>query len=175
MSQPARVDLATISLQDALDLAILIEEEAQERYLEFVDQMALHHTPEAARFFASMAENERKHGEELRARRQRLFADAPRRVTRALLWDVEAPDYDQPRAFMTARQAMEVALRSETKAHEFFVQALPHVSEPEVRRLFQELRDEELVHQSLVNEAIRNLPASDASDASDYEDEPVAH
>ena len=175
MSRPAHVDFATISLQDALDLAILIEEEAQERYLEFVDQMELHHTPEAARFFASMAENERKHGEELRARRQRLFADAPRRVTRALLWDVEAPDYDQPRAFMTAREAMDVARRSETKAHEFFVQALPHVSEPEVKRLFQELRDEELVHLSLVNEAMRNLPPTDASDASDYEDEPVAH
>ena len=27
-----------------------------------------------------------------------------------MLWDVEAPDYDQPRAFMSARQAMEVAL-----------------------------------------------------------------
>jgi erythrin-vacuolar iron transport family protein len=175
MSQPSPIDFATISLQDALDLAILIEEEAQERYLEFVDQMELHHTPEAAHFFASMAENERKHGEELRARRQRLFADAPRRVTRALLWDVEAPDYDQPRAFMTARQAMEVALRSEAKAHEFFVQALPHVSEPEVKQLFKELRDEELVHQSLVNEAMRNLPPTDASDASDYEDEPVAH
>ena len=76
----ATIDFASLSLQDALDLAILVEEEAQERYLEFVDQMEQHHTPEAAKFFAMMARNEQKHGEELRARRHGLFGDAPRRV-----------------------------------------------------------------------------------------------
>ena len=170
----ATVDFASLGLQDALDLAILVEEEAQERYLEFVDQMEQHHTPEAARFFATMAKNEEKHGEELRARRRSLFGDAPRRVTRAMLWDVEAPDYDQPRAFMSARQAMEVALTSEMKAHGFFVSALPHVADPEVKRLFEELRDEELLHQSLVREAMRALPPGKDAESGDYEDEPVA-
>jgi erythrin-vacuolar iron transport family protein len=170
----ATVDFASLSLQDALDLAILVEEEAQERYLEFVDQMEQHHTPEAARFFAAMAKNEEKHGAELRARRLALFGEAPRRVTRAMIWDVEAPDYDQPRAFMSARQAMEVALASETKALEFFVAALPGVGDPEVRRLFQELRDEEILHQGLVREAMRALPEGPDAEAGDYEDEPVA-
>jgi len=170
----AIIDFASLGVQDALDLAILVEEEAQERYLEFVDQMEQHHTPEAAKFFAAMAGNERKHGEVLRARRRRLFGDAPRRVERSMLWDVEAPDYDQPRAFMSARQAMEVALVSETKAHEFFVQAIPHLGDPEVKRLFQELRDEEVLHQSLVREAMRSLPGGEEPDAGDYEDEPVA-
>ncbi len=170
----ATVDFATLSLQDALDLAVLVEEEAQERYLEFVDQMEQHHTPEAARFFATMAKNEQKHGEELRARRRSLFGDAVPRVTRAMLWDVEAPDYDQPRAFMSARRAMEVALVSETKALEFFVAALPHVVDPDVKRLFQDLRNEEILHQSLVREAMRSLPEGPDADAGDYEDEPVA-
>ena len=170
----ANIDFASLSLQDALDLAILVEEEAQERYLEFVDQMQQHHTPEAARFFATMARNEQKHGEELRARRRSLFGDAARRVKRSSLWDVEAPDYDQPRALMSARQAMEVALVSETKAHEFFVDALPHLADPEVKRLFQELRDEEVLHQALVREAMRGLPRGPEPDAGDYEDEPVA-
>jgi rubrerythrin len=174
MSRPATVDFAALTLQDALDLAILVEEEAQERYLEFVDQLEQHHTPEAAAFFASMAKNEQKHGDELRARRRALFGNARSRVTRSMLWDVEAPDYDQPRAFMSARQAMQVALASETKAHAFFVAALPHIADPEVKRLFEELRDEELIHQSLVQDAMRALPASDEPDA-DYEDEPVAH
>jgi rubrerythrin len=170
----ATVDFASLSLQDALDLAILVEEEAQERYLEFVDQMEQHHTGEAARFFAAMAKNEQKHGEELRARRHSLFGDAPARMKRSMLWDVEAPDYDEPRAFMSARQAMRVALVSETKAHEFFVNALPHIADPEVKRLFQELRDEEVLHQSLVREALRNLPEGEEPDPGDYEDEPVA-
>ncbi|HXK12414.1 MAG TPA: ferritin family protein [Vicinamibacteria bacterium] len=170
----AAVDFASLGLQDALDLAILVEEEAQERYLEFVDQMEQHHTPEAARFFATMARNEEKHGEELRARRRSLFGDAPRRMKRSMLFDVEAPDYDQPRAFMSARQAMEVALRAETKAHEFFVQAIPHLQDPDVRRLFQELRDEEVLHQNLVRAAMRSLPPGEEPEAGDYEDEPVA-
>ena len=170
----ATVDFASLSLQDALDLAILVEEEAQERYLEFVDQMEQHHTKEAARFFAAMATNEQKHGDELKARRRSLFGDAPRRMKRSMLWDVEAPDYDQPRAFMSARQAMEVALRSETKAHEFFVQAIPHLSDPEVKKLFQELRDEEVLHQALVREAMRSLPEDEEPDGGEYEDEPVA-
>ena len=168
------IDFAKLTLQDALDLAILVEEEAQERYLEFVDQMEKHHTREAAGFFAAMARNEQKHGEELRARRRSLFGDAPSRMKRSMLWDVEAPDYDQTRAFMSARQAMEVALRSETKAHEFFVQAIPYLEDPEVRKLFQELRDEEVLHQALVREAMRSLPEGDEGDAGDYEDEPVA-
>jgi len=168
------VDFASLSLQDALDLAILVEDEAQERYLEFVDQMETHHTGEAAKFFAAMARNEQKHGDELRARRRSLFGDAPGRMKRSMLWDVEAPEYDQSRAFMSARQAMRVALASETKAHEFFVRAIPHVADPEVRKLFEELRDEEMLHHSLVREAMRTLPEGEEPDPGDYEDEPVA-
>ena len=170
----AAVDFAHLSLQDAIDFAILIEEEAQERYLEFVDQMEQHHTPEAARFFAVMARSEQKHGQDLRDRRRALFGELPARVKRSQLWDVEAPDYDQPRASMSARQAMEVALASETKAHEFFVRALPHIVDVEVRTLFEELRGEEVLHQSLVREAMRALPAESPADPGDYEDPPVA-
>lgn len=169
----AKLDFASLSLQDALDLAILVEEEAQERYLDFVDQMRTHHTREAGDFFAAMARNEQRHGDELRARRRSLFGDAPSRMRRSMLWDVEAPGYDQPRALMSARQAMTVALAAETKAHEFFVRAIPGVADPEVKRLFQELRDEEVLHQSLVHEAMRALPG-DEPDPGDYEDEPVA-
>jgi rubrerythrin len=171
----AQLDFAGLDLQDALDLAILVEEEAQERYLELADQMEKHHTKEAAAFFVTMARNEQKHGEELRARRRALFGDAARRVKRALVWDVEAPDYDEVRAFMTPHEAMETALRSETKAHRFFVEALPHVADAEVRRLFQELRDEEVLHQTLVREAMSGLPPEPRADTSGYEDEPVGH
>jgi len=91
------------------------------------------------------------------------------------LWDVEAPDYDQVRAFMSARQAMETALVAETKAHAFFVGAIPHIKDAEVKRLFQELRDEEVMHQGLVRAAMRGLAGESKADASDYEDEPVGH
>jgi len=168
------IDFTSLSLQDALDLAILVEEEAQERYVELAEQLEQHHTPEAAEFFRTMACNEERHGEALRARRQKLFSGLPSRVSRSMLWDVEAPDYDESRALMSARQAMGVALRAETKAHEFFLKALPRITNAEVRTLFEELRDEELVHQTLVREALEKLPPGPEPDPQDYEDEPVA-
>ncbi len=169
----AALDVGALQLRDALDLGILMEEEAEERYLELVDQMQKHHTQEAAAFFSAMAGNERRHGDELRARRAARFGTEPSRVTRALLWDVEAPEYDEVRAFMSTRAAMETALRSEQKAHDFFVRAIPHLQDPEVKRLFEELRDEELLHQTLVREAIHSLPPGSEDDPGDYEDEPV--
>jgi len=168
------IDFAALSLKDALDLAILVEEEAQERYEEFVAQMEAHHTGEAAEFFRFMAGNEAKHGAELSERRLRLFPGEPRSVRREQLWDIEAPEYDEARMFMSARQALEVALRCEEKAHGFFVAALPNISNPEVRALFEELRDEEVEHQDLVRRQMAKLPPGPDADPEDYADDPVA-
>ncbi|MBP1686949.1 MAG: Rubrerythrin [Deltaproteobacteria bacterium] len=167
------IDFSKLSLQDALDLAILIEEQAQERYEEFTQQMELHHTPDAATFFRHMAQNEAKHGAELSKRRTRLFADAPRRVKASMLWDVEAPEYDEARALMTPRQAMQTALRSEEKAHAFFVAVLPQIADPDVKALFEELRDEEVEHQDLVKTELAKLPPGPDVNPDDYADEPV--
>ena len=167
------IDFASLTLQDALDLAILIEEEAKERYEEFADNLSIHHTADAARFFTTMAGNEAKHGADLLMRRQAIFGDAPTRVSRAMLWDVEAPDFDQSRMFMSARQAMEVALASEVKAHDFFDSALSYISNPDVRVLFEELRAEEVEHQELVKAVMAKLPADDEGAEIFEADEPV--
>lgn len=168
------LDPTVLSLKDALDLAALIEEEAHERYLELADQMEQHRTPEAARFFRFMAENEAKHGAELSKRRQALFGDAPRDVHRGMLFDVEAPDYDEARAFMTAREALGIALRCEEKAHAFFVEALPHVKDPQVNALFAELREEEVHHQQLVRRELARLPPGEETDGEAFVDDPNA-
>jgi rubrerythrin len=167
------IDFAKLSLQDALDLAILIEDEARERYEEFAENLGLHHTPDAAGFFTTMAGNEAKHGADLLARRTRLFGDAPRRVSRDLLFDIEAPGYDRPRMFMTTRQAMDVALESEVKAHAFFDAALAFVEDADVRALFEELREEEVEHQAMVKAMLARLPDDDDAAAAFDPDEPV--
>jgi rubrerythrin len=170
----AQIDFSALSARDVLDLAILIEEEAAERYEELAHQLETHRTPEAAAFFRSMVRNESIHRARLTERRTRLFGDAPRAVSRAMLWDVEAPDYDETRAFMTVRHAMETALGSETKAHAFFVAALPHVRDPQVRTLLEELRDEELSHQEMVRQEIARLEAAPGFDDEDFTDEPTS-
>lgn len=168
------IDFTKLSLQDALDLAILIEEEAAERYQELADQMEAHYTTAAAEFFRFMVMNETKHGNELSERRQALFGAAPRNVDRSMLWNVEAPEYDQVRAFMTARQALDVALEAEIKAYGFFQSAIPQVTDPTARQLFEELLGEELEHQELVRKELAKLPEEPSVDIDDYVDEPVA-
>ena len=121
-----------------------------------------------------MAGNEAKHEADLRMRRQAIFGDAPTRVSREMLWDVEAPDFDQSRMFMSARQAMEVALASEVKAHDFFDAALSYISNTDVRVLFEELRAEEVEHQELVKAVMSRLPNGDEANGAFDEDEPVA-
>lgn len=171
MSQ--NVDFARLDLKDALDLAILIEDEARERYEEFAEQMEVHHTADAARFYRMMAQYETKHGSELAARRKALFGDAPSRMSRAMLWGVEAPDYDKARAFMSPRKALEVALDSEIKAHAYFTAALPHVMDPKVKALFVELQGDEVQHKALVQAEIDKLPPDSDVDVEDLVDEPV--
>ena len=168
------IDFSRLSLQEALDLAILVEEEAKERYEEFAHQMETHRTPDAARFFHYMAGNEEKHGTELSARRIGLFGNAPRTVTRAMIFDIEAPDYDAARAFMSPRAAMGAALESEIKAHDFFVAALPFIQDADVKALFDELRGEELEHQALVKAEIAKLPPDSRFSDEDFVDEPTA-
>lgn len=173
MGPIAGIDLERLTLRDALDLAVLIEEEARDRYWEFADQLATHATPEVADFFARMARIEDRHRSELLERRRTLFGDAPSSVERRQIFDVEAPGYDEARAFMGVRQALEAVLASEVKAHAFFSQALPRVKDPELRALFSDLRDEEVHHQELVKAELARCPEkSDDSEA--YADDPVA-
>lgn len=147
-----QLNIATLNLQDALDMAVLIEKEAEERYLLFVAQLGERYPGDATDFFAMMARNEKRHGIELAERRRSLFGDAPSRITADMIEDIEAPDMGKPRSHMSPRHALEVAMESEVKAYEFFDQALPGIQDPAVRKLFTELRDEEAEHQSLLNE-----------------------
>ena len=150
-----QLDISKLNLQDALDFAVLIEKEAEERYLWFVDLLG---EIDAANFFAMMAKNEQRHGAELAARRRSLFGDAPARITADMIEDIEAPDSGKPRSHMSPRHAMEVAMESEIKAYEFYDKALPGIQDSSVRKLFEELRDEEIEHQNLLKAQMAKSP-----------------
>ncbi len=155
-----RLDLTKLSLMDALDLAKLIELEACHRYQMFASQLGRSGGYDAGAFFAKMAENEAKHGHELEARRKALFGDVPARLTLDDLFDVEAPDMGEPRRGMSTMQAFEVGLAAEKKAYDFYDMALAGITNPEVRELFTELRDEETEHVEMLREAMAKLPTS---------------
>ena len=105
-----------------------------------------------------MAENEAKHGRELLSRRKAMFGAVPPRVSLCDLFDVEAPDVGAPRRSMSLLQAFELAKSSEQKAYDFYDQALPSITDQDVRTLFVELRDEETEHVHMIEEAIAKLP-----------------
>ncbi len=166
-------DFATMDLRDALDMAIQVEDEAKERYEEFAHQMQQHDSPEAGEFFAFMAKNEEKHGDELRIRRKDLFADQPIRVKSNPLDEIEAPDYGEVHAFMNVSAALKVAMDAEKKAWAFFNEALQHIDNAEVKELFTELRDEEVEHQEMVQEQMDKAPDDHIGKPEDFVDPPA--
>jgi rubrerythrin len=168
------IDFSQLSLRDTLDLAVAIEEEAKERYDDFAAQMDAHRTPDSAQFFRFMAENEIKHAEKLAAQRNDLFGDEPSTADTSMLYDIEAPEFDAARAFMSVRAALDVAMESEVKAYEFYDNALAKITDAEVRELFLQLRDEEARHQELIKQTMDKVPTEGGFDPDDFVDEPAS-
>jgi erythrin-vacuolar iron transport family protein len=165
-----KLDFSTLDLMDALDLAILIEAEAQERYKFFVEQIGRRDAVDAASIFETMAMNEEKHGRQLADRRRELFGDKPMRVNKTAIFDVEAPEFGAPRWNMSPLKAFQLALASEEKAYGFYDEAIKYVKVPAVRELFAELRQEETEHVRMVKDAIKVLPPGSDVDLEDQDD-----
>jgi rubrerythrin len=167
---PVSLDFSKLDLMDALDLAILIEVEAWERYKFFTEQLGRTFPHDAASIFKTMADNEEKHGRQLSDRRQEMFGDAPLRVSTTDIFDVEAPEVGAPRWNMSPLKAFNLALASEEKAFRFYDEAVGHVSDPDVRKLFTELREEEAEHVRMVKDAIKALPPGSDVDLENEDD-----
>ena len=167
-----RLDFSKLTLMDALDLASLIELEATKRYTEFAESLGTRGVDDAGAVFRSMAVNETKHCEEIAQRRVALFGDKPAKVTLDDIFDVEAPDFGAPSMGMSPLKAYRVALSSEQKAFAFYDQALRYVTQPDVKKLFEELREEEAEHVRMVEEIMAQRPPSAAIDLDDEDAEP---
>ena len=154
----ADLDFTKLDLRDALDLAILIEEEAMERYREFTKVVGGRYAGDAQEVFRRMAVNEEKHGAQLAQLRSSLFQDQPRRVDRDMIDEVEAPEQIRARYTMSAYDALRIAIDSEVKAFEFFARASEAATDPRVKRLFLDLRDEEREHRTLLERRVPDFP-----------------
>ena len=155
-----RLDLSRLSLMDALDLASLIEVEARNRYLEFAESLGTRGEGDAGSVFRSMAVNETKHCDEIAERRLALFGEQKARVTIDDIFDVEAPSMGDVRWNMSVLKAYQLALYAEQRAFAFYDEALEYVTQPDVKALFEELREEEAEHVSMIVKIIARLPKS---------------
>jgi rubrerythrin len=148
-----QLDFSTLNIQDALDMAVLVEKEAEERYLLFADLLGQRYPGDAANFFTMMARNEQRHGIEIAERRHLLFGDIPSRITKNMIEnDIEAPEKEKAIRYMSPRHALEVSMESEIKAYAFYDRILQVIQDDSVRELIKGLRDEEAGHQVLLNE-----------------------
>jgi rubrerythrin len=169
-----RIDFSNLSTRDILDMAIAIEEEAQQRYEEFADSLELHHTFEAAEFFHFMADNEEKHAATLRARRQEKFGDTASSVELSEVLDVEAPHYKEVRTGMSVHTALEAVRQAERRAHDFYAGAVAVVQDEKIKALLLSLQREEEAHEKQVEEQLANLPEAEEFDPDDFGDPPHA-
>jgi rubrerythrin len=167
-----RLDFSTLTLMDALDLASLIELEARKRYTEFAESLGTRGVGDAGAVFRSMAVNENKHCEEIAERRLALFGDRPAKVTLDDIYDVEAPEVGDVRWNMSAFKAYRLALHSEQKAFAFYDEALEYVTQPDVKALFEELREEEAEHVRMLVKIIANLPPAAEVELEDEDYDP---
>jgi len=167
---PVRLDFSQLTLMDTLDLATLIEVEAFKRYQLFAEQLGRRLADDAGAVFESMAVNEKKHADELAERRVALFGETPARVRLDDLFDVEAPEVGAAYASMSVWKAYSVALQAEKRAHAFYDRALKSVTQPEIRALFEELRDEEAEHVRMIEEIMAKLPPSARAELADEDD-----
>lgn len=148
-----KFDLSKMGMMDALDLAIIIEDDAKERYLEFYRQLGSNGLDDAGTFFLQMSKNEQKHTDDLMAMRKKYFKDAKAVVNRSTLYEfqeIEAPEFDRAFGFMSISNALKVAYDSEVKAHQFYHKASQLVLNDEVKKFFSELALEEIEHQKMV-------------------------
>jgi rubrerythrin len=158
------VDFSRLDGQDVLDLAIQVEQEAEDNYLQLADWFASDGNEEVSAFFTRMAGFETKHRQQLEAQRKALFGDAPPRHSDSAPWQVETPDYSTIGRTVDIEEAFEIAMASERRAGDYYGGALEYASDPDVIALFEALQKAEEDHlRMLRSQRARSLGA--ASDA----------
>ena len=152
------VDFSSLTGADVLDLGILAEEEARQRYQDFAATMANKHgNAEAASFFAAMERHEGEHRDSLEEQRRLTYPDAPTRVDASFLFDVEAPDYGVTGAALSYEECLRLCLAAEERAERYYRDALPHAADPVVHDLLVQLADQEVRHQEQIRAELEAL------------------
>jgi rubrerythrin len=150
------LDFSKLSGSDVLDMAIAIEDEATiyyEQLAEWVDDG----NPDVVDFFKRMAVREKRHHDQIVALRDHLFGAAPKSHADKVSWAVEAPDVYKVPDDVNLRQAFEVAMDAETRAHDFYAGALEYATDDQVTELFEGLRQAEADHQRMLKEEMEKL------------------
>ena len=138
--------------------AIALEREAAERYAEFARRMDDLGNEAAAEVFATLARLEEEHLQTLLERTRGV--EMPRFVDGQYAWlEAGAPETAARELvfrLLSARQALEIALRAERRAQAFFEKVMLSADDPALRALAREMAAEEGDHIQLVERLLEH-------------------
>jgi rubrerythrin len=160
-------EFASLSAQEALHVAIFIEERNAEIYTQFAELFAEFKDSESlqiAQLFWEMAEEERHHGTMLQERYFERYGTQNCIVTEESIRDlIEVPRLNSGELFAIVRsntmlapryKALEIALHAEESAQRFYSRLVGGTGEDTLKKIYQELAEFEDGHSKVLREKI---------------------
>ena len=151
------------TLEDFMARAYAMELEATERYALFAEQLDTHNNREVAELFRKLS-----HIESLHAKRilEEMGWPSLPALPPAYAWESpEGPETAPPDAvhyLMQPYHALEIALRCELQAQQYFEGIAAREAPPGVRKAAVEMADEEREHVRLIRDWMRRVPRPEA-------------
>jgi len=159
MSSTRKARAPAAGYADFMARAYAMELEATERYAQFAEQLDTHNNREVAQLFRKLAEVEALHAKRILAemRWPSLPALAP-----AYAWDgAEGPEtapFDSLHYLMQPYHALEIALRCELQAVQYFEAIAAGTGPRRVRAAAVEMAAEEREHVKLIRDWMKRVP-----------------
>jgi rubrerythrin len=155
-------DFVSLTPQEALHVAVFIEERNAQIYENFASLFAEFHDPESREIeaaFRDMAQEERRHGSLLQSRYLERFGTLRCALTDQDVRDaIEVPQLEEGATFLVRRpsrqKALEVALAAERHARRFYSQLVGITQQAELHALYEEFAELERDHEFFLEEKI---------------------
>ena len=147
------------TLEDFMSRAYAMELEATERYAQFAEQLDTHNNREVAQLFRKLSQIEGLHAK--RILEEMGWPSVPA-LPPAFAWEsTEAPEtapFDALHYLMQPWHALEIALRCELQAVQYFDGIAAGDVPERVRAAAKEMAEEEREHVALIKEWMKKVP-----------------
>jgi len=148
---------------DFMSRAYTMELDATERYAQFAEQLETHNNREVAQLFRKLADIEALHAKRILDEMQWPSIPA---LPPAYAWDgAEAPEtapFDSLHYLMQPWHALEIALRCEREALQYYEDIAASRAPKQVRDTAREMAAEEAEHVRLIKEWMKRVPRPEA-------------
>lgn len=158
---------AAQTLEAFMAQALALEREAVERYNELAEAMEMHHNPEVAALFRTMAGYEAKHAQQIMDQMHWVEPPAVALAAWPMMESPESVPADEVHYLMHPWHALQLALAAEQRAEEFFGEFALQATDDAVRRNALEMQAEEREHVRLVQAWLAKVPKPDPNWADD--------